>query len=152
MQCLILHGRKVSFAQNSVAIQKPLELFLTLDRVAHMERLRGVFIVVLMVCWLMLVGQSGSGFSFDSQSAADIAQSSAPADNDDHSDDGTSADDFTIQSRRIELAVSLQALLTPARPVFNPPVNRQTASFIPPNLWQFIEGAGAAPRAPTFRA
>lgn len=117
-----------------------------------MERLRGVFIVVLMVCWLMLVGQNGSAFSSDSQSTADTDQSSAPADNDDHSDDGTLADDFTIQSRRIELAVPLQSVLTPARPIFNPPVSHQTFSFALPHIWQFIELAAAAPRAPSFLA
>jgi hypothetical protein len=118
-----------------------------------MERLRGVFIVVFMVCWLMLVGQSGSSFSFDSQSAADSAQTSAPTDNDDDpSGDGTLADDFTIQSRRIELAVPLRPVLTTARPVSNPRVRHQTASFVLPHIWQFVERTAAVPRAPTFLA
>ncbi len=142
----------MSFAQISGAIQKPLELFRVFCKVARMERLRGVFIVVFMVCWLMLVGQFGSSFSFDSQSAADTAQTSIPADNDDHSDDGTLADDFTAQSRRIELAIPLQTILTPARPVFNPPATRTVDLFASPHIWQFTEGAGAAPRAPTRRA
>jgi hypothetical protein len=117
-----------------------------------MERLRDVFMVGFMVCWLMLVGQYGSSFSFDSQSAANTAQTSAPADNDDPSDDGTLADDFTFQSRRIELAVPLQTVLTPVRPVFKPSVHRQTASFFLPHIWQFVQRAAATPRAPTLPA
>lgn len=78
-----------------------------------MERLRDVFIVVFMVCWLTVVGQQGVLLSLDSQSAAGSAQTTAPADNDDPSDDGTFADDFTIQTRRVEVAVPLQLVLRP---------------------------------------
>jgi hypothetical protein len=117
-----------------------------------MERLRGVFMVVFMVCWLTVIGQQGVLSSLDFQSAAGSAQTSTPADNDDSSDDGTLADDFTIQSRRIEVAVPSQTFLTSVRLAVHPPVNRQTVCFIPPNLWQFIGLAAAAPRAPTFHA
>jgi hypothetical protein len=117
-----------------------------------MERLRDVFNVVFMVCWLTVVGQQGVLSSLDFPSAAASAQTSAPADNDDPSDDGTLADDFTIQSRRIELAVPLQMVLTPAILAFNPPISRSVASFALPHIWQFVERAAATPRAPSFRA
>jgi hypothetical protein len=118
-----------------------------------MERLRDVFIVVFMVCWLTVVGQQGVLSSLDFHSLAAAAQTSAPAaDDDDQSDDGTLADDFTIQNRRLELAVPLQTLLTPPVPAFNPPVSRLAASFVPPQVWQFAERTAAAPRAPSFLA
>jgi hypothetical protein len=117
-----------------------------------MERLRDVFIAGFLVCWLTVIGQQGVLSSSDSTAAADTAQNSIPADNDDHSDDGTLADDFTVQTRRIELAVPLLSRLTPARPAFNPPVSRSVDSFALPHIWQFVERAAAAPRAPAYLA
>jgi hypothetical protein len=115
-----------------------------------MERFRVWFNVVLVVCWLTVVGQQGVLLSSDSHAVAGSAQTSAPADdNDDQSDDGTLADDFTIQSRRIEVAVPLQLVLR-VKPHASPArIRRETTAFNLPHIWQFIERAAAVPRAPT---
>jgi hypothetical protein len=117
-----------------------------------MERLRDGFIVVFMVCWLTVVGQQGVLSSLDSQSPAGSVQTSIPADNDDPSDDSTLADDFKIQSRRIELAVPLQLVLLPVPHASPARTRRETTAFHLPHIWQFVELAAAAPRAPTFHA
>ena len=116
-----------------------------------MDRVPGWFILGLMVCWLTVVGQYGFALSSDCHSVA--AQTSAPADdNDDPSDDGTPADDFTIQTRRIEAAVPLQLVLRLKSFVPKRPVSRETTAFILPRIWQFLERAAATPRAPSFLA
>jgi hypothetical protein len=114
-----------------------------------MKRLRGVFMVAFVVCWLTVVGQQGVLSSADFHSLAGSDQTSAPADNDDPSDDdGTLADDVTIQSRRNELAVPLQSVLRSTPPAPHPRARRETAALALLPKWQFIQRAAAAPRAP----
>lgn len=110
-----------------------------------MKRLRDVFIMVFLICWLTVIGQQGVLSSLDFHSAAGSAQSSAPADNDDHSDDGTLAD-FSFQNHRIEVVVPL--LPSPGRTSgssWNPPLPRRILSAMSATSGRLRSLAVAAP-------
>jgi hypothetical protein len=122
------------------------------------KRFRALFTHVLLVCSLLSVSPFALPLlcSPPADGNDDCTSATTPADNDDHSDDGPATVDCALQNFRIEFRVPLLALLRLPRDsaAFNPPGIRRVLESTPARsrIWQFIERAAAAPRAPTFSA
>jgi len=117
------------------------------------KRLRSFFIPLLLVGWLVAI--SPDTFSLFSGLLAPVAadgQASAPADNEDPSEDSAAAADCALQNRRLVLQVPVVTVVQLKAVTFNPLAGRQSPAFVLPRVWQFVLRAAANPRAPSFTA
>jgi hypothetical protein len=107
----------------------------------------------LLVGWLVAISPNSlSVFPGLLAPGAADGQTTAPAGNEDPSEDSAAAADCTLQNRRLEICVSAPVVVRLKAVTFNPPARRQSPAFVLPRIWQFVQRAAAAPRAPAFTA
>ncbi len=132
------------------AAKFPLELPARICIVASVKRFRAITTPVFIVCWLVVFILGGLTLqpTLNLLPDTDTAQTTAPADNDDHSEDSTPTTDCALPDHRIEISVSAPLVLRLDSGIFNLTAGRTALDQPLPRNWQFLQRAAAAPRAP----
>jgi hypothetical protein len=136
----------------AAAAQKAVELSVALRIVASVKRISAILTSAFLAVWLVVFSLGSATLVLAFDSPADSAQTTAPADNDDHAEDVVALDDCALQNRRLKLPVRLVTVVRLPAITFSPPVSRPSPTGVLPPVWQFVQRTAASPRAPSFLA